>query len=172
MRGMNDQIFEAFYAEYYDRVFKYIVKKTGNFHAAEDLTMDTFTACYRHFENYDESKASLGTWVFTIASNKLKNYYRGEKTFAELQENSSVSDGMEDAVIEAQHLAEMRDVLADALETLNEVQQQVIVLKYFKGKNSKEIARITGLSSDNVRAIASRTVKKLKDYFDDRRISY
>ena len=172
MSGNNDQRFEAFYSEYYDRVFKYIVKKTGNFHAAEDLTMDTFTACYRHFENYDESKASLGTWVFTIASNKLKNYYRSEQGFAELQENAAIDDGMEDAVVEAQHLAEMRDVLADALETLNEVQQQVIVLKYFKSKNSKEIAQITGLSPDNVRAIASRTVKKLKEYFDMRQIAY
>ena len=172
MSGMNDQQFEAFYAEYYDRVFKYILKKTGNFHAAEDLTMDTFTACYKHFDRYDASKASPGTWVFTIASNKLKNHYRSDRSFAELQDHSAVDDGMEDAVIEAQHLAELRDVLADALETLNEVQQQVIVLKYFKNKNSKEIAQITGLTSDNVRAIASRTVKKLKDYFDMRQIEY
>lgn len=172
MSGKNDRTFESFYAEYYDRVFKYILKKTGNFHTAEDLTMDTFTACYKHFDRYDETKASLGTWVFTIASNKLKNYYRSDQSFAELQDYSAVDDGMEDAVIEAQHLAELRDVLADALETLNEVQQQVIVLKYFKNKNSKEIAQITGLTSDNVRAIASRTVKKLKDYFDTRQIAY
>ena len=172
MSGMNDQKFEAFYSEYYDKVFKYILKKTGNFHAAEDLTMDTFTACYRHFDNYDESKASLGTWVFTIASNKLKNYYRSEQGFAELQENAAVDDGMEDSVVEAQHLAELRDALADALETLNEVQQQVIILKYFKNKTSKDIAQITGLSPDNVRAIASRTVKKLKEYFDIHQIAY
>lgn len=172
MSGMNDQKFEAFYSEYYDKVFKYILKKTGNFHAAEDLTMDTFTSCYRHFDNYDESKASLGTWVFTIASNKLKNYYRSEQGFAELQENAAVDDGMEDAVVEAQHLAELRDVLADALETLNEVQQQIIILKYFKNKTSKDIAQITGLSPDNVRAIASRTVKKLKEYFDIHQIAY
>lgn len=172
MSGMNDRKFEQFYSEYYDKVFKYILKKTGNFHAAEDLTMDTFTACYRHFQNYDESKASLSTWVFTIASNKLKNYYRDEQKFAQLQENAVVSDDMEDAVVEAQHLAELRDALADALETLNEVQQQVIVLKYFKNKTSKDIAMITGLSPDNVRAIASRTVKKLKEYFDVHQIAY
>ena len=169
---MDMASFEKFYSDYYDKVFRYILKKTGDFHISEDLTMDTFTACYKHFENYDDKRASLGTWVYTIASNKLKNYYRDKKDFDELDDKALISNDMEDMVIEATHIENLRDILADALETLNETQQMVIVLKYFKNKKSNEISQMTGLSSANVRAIASRAVQKLKDYFDKRSIDY
>ena len=162
---MNDLQFEEFYSQYYDRIFKYILKKTADFHLAEDLAMDVFTACYKNYEKYDSQKASLGTWVYTITNNRLKNYYRDRKDFVALDEQTVSDEDMESTVIQASYTEYLRNALADALETLNEVQQAVIILKYFKGKNSSEIALALGLSSVNVRAISSRAVKQLKNYF-------
>lgn len=169
---MSELRYEDFYTQYYDRIFQYLLKKTADFHLAEDLAMDVFTSCYQNYSSYDPAKASLGTWVYTIAGNRLKNYYRDRKDTAPLDENSAVSCDMEEAVLQAQHTEYLRNVLADALETLNETQQAVIILKYFKGKNSSEIAKITGLTPVNVRALSARAVKKLKDYFVRNNIEY
>ena len=164
--------YEEFYKTYYEKVYKYILKKTANFHLSEDLTMDVFTCCYQHFEEYNPQKASYGTWVFAVANNRLKNYYRDRKDFAELNEQLSVSDDMGETVIRAQHIMFLRDKLADALETLNETQQAIVILRYFKNKNATEIAQQFGMTPTNVRVTLKRSIKKLKEYFEINKINY
>lgn len=169
---MEQLRFEEFYETYYEKVYKYILKKTADFHLSEDLTMDVFTSCCQHFAHYDPQKASYGTWVFAAANNRLKNYYRDRKDLAELNEQSAVSGDMEDDVIRAQHVAFLRDKLADALETLSETQQAIVILRYFKNKNATEIARKLGMSPINVRVTLTRATKKLKAYFEKNNIDY
>ena len=56
--------------------------------------MDVFTACYKNYSNYDPQKASLGTWVYTVANNRLKNYYRDRKELAQLDEPNNTATDM------------------------------------------------------------------------------
>ena len=66
--------FEKLYDEYYDKVYVYIARRINNPTDAEDLTADVF---YKVFANpYDPKLAKFSTYIFTIASNTLKNHYR------------------------------------------------------------------------------------------------
>jgi len=77
-----------------------------------------------------------------------------------------------DDLEEASYIQHLRDILADALEQLNEVQRKIIIYKYYKKMNSNEIAQILGLSSGNVRVQLARTLEKMRRYFENNNIKW
>ena len=166
--------FELLYNEYYDKVLKYIAGHTDSVQEAEDLASEVFVKCYDNFESYDSSKASVKTWIYAITKNCLKNYYRGKKNNLSLDDSDNgIAEPADKTDMEsAVELTEMRKVLADALMTLDERNRRVVVLKYFSEKPSKEIARIMGLSDENVRVMLNRSLKKMRDHLGKNNIRW
>ncbi len=164
--------FEQYFNEYYSQVVKYIVKRISNLPDAEDLAMEVFTSCFRKFREFDSEKASFATWLYVIVNNKIKNYYRDHKSYDELDDEFTDTVNFEDEIIAAQHIDFLRKELEVALRELPEHQRKILILKYFKNKNSNEIAIIMGMSSVNVRVNISRAIEKLRKYFADRNIEW
>ena len=158
--------FEEYYKNYYLQAYGYVFKKVSDRYLAEDLTMEAFSACYQKFEDFDPELASFQTWLYVIINNKLKNYYRDRKITEDIDDFTDVLANGDDDMLAAEELREMRDMLADALMTLGERQREIVILKYFKGKKSAEIAEMMGMTAVNVRVQLSRALDKLKAYFD------
>lgn len=57
---------------------------------------------------------------------------------------------------------EEKQIIIDAINTLNEKQRQVIVLYYFEELTLKEISKVLGVSESRVSQIHSNCMKKLK----------
>lgn len=70
--------FEQIYAEYKDKVFKFISLKLKNREQAEDLTQETFIKVYRFLSLYND-EWELSTWIYKIATNVVIDYYREKK---------------------------------------------------------------------------------------------
>ena len=164
--------FQQHFENYYTQVYRYILKKISNLSQAEDMAMDCFVSCYQKFESFDPSRASFGTWLYVIVNNKLKNYYRDHKITEELDESVELPGHFADEIVTAEYLAGLRKHLAQALHTLSQIEQTIIVHKFFKNKTSPQIAEIVGLSPVNVRVHLSRALKKLKQYFVDYNIEW
>ena len=158
--------FEEYFNSYYQQAFRYTLKKVFNVSIAEDITMDTFVACYRGFEAFDPEKAKFATWLYVALNNRIKNYYRAQKDIDSLDDQINVASSQEDEIARSIYLSEMRSVLACALETLNETQKQIVIKKYFRNMSSNEIANDIGSTPGSVRVQLTRAIKKLKEYFD------
>lgn len=157
--------FDAFYQEYYNQVYWYIYKKINRTEDAQDLTGDVFCSCYKNFNNYDPEKSAITTWLYVIVNNRLKNYYRDRKITMSLDEQVderyfSSDDDMANAIM----IEDYREMLADAISTLPEKYQLIVILKFFGEKQSDEIATIMNMSAGNVRVTLSRSLKKINDY--------
>lgn len=159
------QSFEHYFSQYYQQVFRYLLGKVSSAQTAEDLAMDAFAACWHRFDSFDPQKASFATWLYVVVNNRLKNYYRDQKTWDELDETSGILEGFEDSLVAAAYLGGMREALAAALESLPAIQRKIVVQRYFFDKNASEIAPEVGLSPGNVRVQLARALKKLKAYF-------
>ena len=89
---------EEVYKEYSDMIFRWILARTGDENAAEEITQETFYQAVLHADSYDYS-CKVSTWLCSIASNKLKEYYRKNPVLAVAEENDAVAEGPEASVL-------------------------------------------------------------------------
>lgn len=172
MGRQKEKEFEQYYLKYFTQVYGYILKKIFSEQAAEDLTMDVFYSVWDKFDSFDENKATFQTWLYVIVNNKLKNYYRDRKEIVELDESITSEDNQADDVIESIQLQYLRDHLYIALDSLSELQRQIVIYKYFNDMNASEIAYCVGLSPGNVRIHLKRALDKVRDYFNKNNIRW
>ena len=164
----KEQIFEQVYTEYYPRVFRYVSKKISHYHEAEDLAQEIMAVCYRNFEKYDPEKAALGTWVYVIMNNRLKNYYRDKKNMVSLDDEENLLEVVDENVLEeAVLLEEQRRALMGAIEKLPEREKTIVEQTYFFRKTSAEVAEMLHMTAGNVRVTLNRSLKKLRTYLEE-----
>lgn len=157
--------FAYVYREYYRKILNYLHKRISSYQDAEDLTQEILTVCYRNWEKYDANKASVGTWIFVIANSRLKNYYRDKKQTDSLEEDPDLAYAEEDFLEKAILFQENRRMLYASLNALEETDRQIVMLKYFYGKTSNELAGLLGITPGNVRVRLYRALDKMRVYF-------
>lgn len=157
--------FEQIYRDYYRKILNYIYKKISSYQDAEDLTQEILAACYRNWANYDAAKASVSTWIFVIANNRLKNYYRDRKLMDSLDdEENPIELSSHDFMEEAMIFEENKAALYEAIRILEETDRQIVMQKYFHNRTSNEIAYILHIKPGNVRVRLSRALDKMRNY--------
>ena len=157
----TEQIQADLYSRYHAKVLSYIQGKVLNPTLAEDLCADVFLKVCEKLDSFDESKASVSTWIYTIARNTLTDYYRTRRVFSEVPETLDDGSSVEDDFCSR----EMLDVLADALEHLDERGRDIIILHYYSGKTLKEIAAQMNLSYAYIKTLHNKALAALRTYF-------
>lgn len=148
---------ETLYAQYSTKVMGYIHARVRNRADAEDLCSDVFEKVQRKLGEFDSSKASVSTWIFTITRNTVIDHYRRSKPVEELDENLSDDTELDEGLLNNETLSE----LAGALKALPEELRAVIVLRYYDGKPLTEVAEIMGLSYGAVKLRHQSALAKL-----------
>ncbi len=139
---MTVMTLEEIYTAYYGKVMGYISARIRNHADAEDLCADVFEKVQRKLDDYDQSKAAVGTWIFTITRNTLIDHFRRKKPNEELDENLSDDSELDESLLSTETLGE----LASALRRLPQQMMDIIVLRYYDGKPLTEIAQMMNLS--------------------------
>lgn len=153
---------EKIYSEYYEKVYGYIVSKINNPHDAEDIAADVFVKIYSKLDTFDESKASISTWIYTVTRNTLTDYYRTRKVFAEIPETLENDTFIDDEICNAETL----EKLADALEKLDSRERDIIILRFYSGKTLKEIAEKMDISYAYVKILQNKAFSSLKKFLE------
>lgn len=134
---------EQIYKDYKDKAFAYIRNHVNSIADAEDLCEDVFVKIFEKIDTYDESKSRLSTWIYSVTSNTVIDFYRTNHIHSEIPDD--LSD--EKSTIEEDYLdKEGLDALADALKELPREQMDIIVLRYYKGFTLQEVAEKMSLS--------------------------
>lgn len=149
---------EQIYIEYVDKVRRYVEWKIQNRQDAEDLVSSIFVKVYQNIKSFDEKKASISTWIYTITRNTVIDYFKTHKTVCELPEVLEYTeDGFED-ILKKETLEE----LADALEQLEQRKRDLIILHYYSGYTLKQAAEKMQMSYANVKIIHAKALRELK----------
>ena len=134
------------------RLLDFIRRRVRNQSDAEDILQDVF---YQLVTSYSvtEPIERLTSWLFTVARNKIIDWYRKrrpESLPAEAGDPDSPLN-LEEILFDPKQTPDevyarslVWTELADALDELPEEQKQVFVLHELEGKSFKEIAEITG----------------------------
>ena len=146
---------QKLYIEYRDPVYRYIMKRVQNPAVADDLVSEVFLKVHSHLHTYDSQKASLATWIYTIAHNTVCSYYRKQQLLLPLDEDvADCTDPVEQAILQ--------EMLAQAMETLSPREQELIILYYYHDLPLKDIAVRVEISYANAKYIKCQAIRKLR----------
>lgn len=146
------------YLEYKPKVLGYIYNKVLDNNLAEDLCSDVFLKVYEKLDTFDETKASLSTWIFTIMKNTLYDYYRGRKVMEEIPEDMADGSSVEEDACRNDTL----ELLAGALGELDERARDIIIMRYYHGMKLVDIAERMEISYPYVKLLHKQALSVLK----------
>jgi len=153
---------EEIFNKYYDRIYSFTLFRVQNAHDAEDIASDVFFKAVKSFGSFNKEKASVSTWLFAIALNEIRTYYRKRRFHLQLDLDIPARDNVLNSVL----ANEQAKALGAAIARLHERQRNIILLKYYGQMNNKQIARLLKLTETNVGTILSRSIKILKKYLE------
>ena len=160
---MDEQWVERLVEENRSALLAYFRRHVSGREDAEDLLQEVFLSCYRHRESFDPARCSEKAWLYVIAKNRLRQYYRDTKQTVSLDEMSeNGAEPADSTAQEAAGLMECRDAVARLLLTLDERSRTVLILRFFQELDAQQIAQRMGLTPGNVRVIQSRAIASLR----------
>ncbi len=146
------------YTAYRGKVRSYIRTRVQNREDAEDLCEEVFHKVLCAWESYDEKKASVSTWIYSITRNSVIDYYRRDHPSEELPEDLADDRSPEEDFLREEQLEE----LADALGKLPAEFMDIVVLRYYDCLPLTEIAGKLGMSYGAVKLRHQKALTMLR----------
>jgi RNA polymerase sigma-70 factor (ECF subfamily) len=162
--SMREADFERLYAEHAQRLFGFLVYRTGDRALAEDLVADTFEAAFRARSRFDRRRASERTWLYTIALNLLRDQGRRRSAQARAYERSTAAgDGLDDPSLRELERVVERERIMRSLAVLSEQERECVALRFGSDLSLKEIAAALCEPVTTVEGRLYRALRKLRD---------
>jgi len=168
----NPADFSELFKLYYKPIFGYILRRTGDFDDTADIAADTFLKAFRHINNFSYKGISVKIWLYRIATNEVNLYFRHKQKHNSLFEridfeninlfNNYLREDKKELETELQRHHQFLTVLK-GLKTLPVKYQEVISLRYFEGKDNKEIVEILNINEGTLKSLLSRGLEKLRE---------
>jgi RNA polymerase sigma-70 factor (ECF subfamily) len=167
----NPGSFSELFKLYYKQIFGYIFRRTGNFDDTADIAADTFLKAFRHIHNFKYTGISVKVWLYRIATNEVNLYFRHKHKHNSVFELISIEDRnifkdyIDEDKKEIESELEKHEqflLVLKELKTLPVKYQEVIALRYFEGKDNKEIAEILNINQGTLKSLLSRGIEKLR----------
>ena len=168
IRAFKDQnAFRMLVDEHGPKIQKFLDYKLPTVEDAEDAYAQTWLRLWEYAT--DTKIESFSGIAFTIARSVAAQFYRKrdrEKPTVSTSEHIhlSITDDSHEGLIDRIDVDLLRTVLTD----LDDDESQVIYMRYIEGYKVKEIAEFLGKTDNATSVFLHRTVKKIKDIFEDK----
>lgn len=159
-QDQDQSAFAEIFRHFAPRVKAFLIKSGADPSLAEECMQDVMATLWRKAHMYDPSRASVATWIFTIARNRkidlLRRYARPEP--------EELPWGPEQAPNPADVIALQEDTtrLAQALATLPDKQRELIKHAYYGDLTHSEIAIETGLPLGTIKSRIRLALDRLR----------
>ena len=156
--------FGELYDRYIDKIYKFVYIKTNSIEIAEDITSEVFYSAINRISTLSiNENSSFKSWIYKIAFNKVKDFYKTKKEEIPLDDFFWIR--LEEDVAENIDNKDKVQKVFNFLWTLKEVEREIIILRIWEDLNYKEISNITWKSVDNCKKIVSRGLKTINANF-------
>jgi RNA polymerase sigma-70 factor, ECF subfamily len=162
--------FEPLYLRYRDRVLAYCYRRLGDRDEAEDAASAVFVAALRGlhgFRDHGDLVGSFREWLFSIAHNEIAMRWRHRSRHPQQPLETAVETPDRTSTPEERAiLADGQRRLAASLSDLPPREREVLELR-IADLRTDEIARVLGISEQNVRTAQSRAITRLRLMLQD-----
>jgi RNA polymerase sigma factor (sigma-70 family) len=154
--------FAALFRHFAPRVKGFLMKSGAGAALAEECAQDVMAVLWQKAHLFDPARASVATWVFTIARNKRIDALRKDRR-AEPEELDWGPEPEPDQA-EAMEAQEETDRLGRALAALPDKQRALIERAYYGELSHSEIAAETGLPLGTIKSRIRLALDKLRHH--------
>ena len=161
--------FDLFYERYAQVVFNLCIRILRDEAEAQDVLQEIFLQIWRDAERFDASRASVKTWLFTIARSRALDRYRSRKTVRDRMEEQT-EDQLQQIPDQAdlQGTSVSQQYVLGALAQLTPEQRFVLELSYYEGLTQEEIAERLKEPLGTVKSRIRAALIKLRTLFAGR----
>lgn len=153
---MEQEKWKQIYEHYQKPLFLYAISLTKNVHDAEDLVQETFVKAFLSYQ----STGSLKYWLVTVLRNEFLNQCRKRKR--EISGDGKMEQKeQEETLLEYLVEREEKRQLLKAIQELTGTVKEVLIESVYFQMEDEEIAKLHGITRENVRKIRSRAKQKL-----------
>ena len=153
--------FDVVYNESYKDISRYVVLNANNIGDVKDILQNIYLEVYKNID-----KVSDKNYVFGIAKNVLKKYYRFKflrKDDTEITDNIKSNINLEKKVMDKFDT----ELVWKYLKKKNNNIAKIIYLYYYEDFTIKEIANSLNLTESKVKNYIYRTLKELRRINND-----
>ena len=164
----DQQAFTELVEKYQKQVHALVWQKIGDFHIAQEITQDVFLSAFHKLSTLKHHNRLSG-WLYVIADNKCKNWFRKKQlTYQSLEETDP---GELEEVFYSEYMTHQREEAANQkrrgivqklLSTLQESDRTVVNLYYIAEMSCEDIGKFLGVSPNTVRSRLHRARNRLK----------
>ncbi len=152
--------FEQMYWQYRNLMFHHAKKRLQDNHLAEDAVSMAFLSVAQNMGMVKEAVSKETKWLLvTIVDRAAINLYKKQQRIDNRTISVDEVDDMQDVTQEPYN--DLVYSVAEAIETLPLLQQQIILLRYAEGYSNREIAAMLDFTTAKVDKIISRARKQL-----------
>lgn len=152
--------FEALFRAHYRDVRRFVLRRTDPA-TADEVTNDTFAACWRKL---DDVPAEPLPWLFAVARNGLANHWRASVRHDDKTRRAAA--GLSTGRDPAERFAE-RDAILRAFSGLSERDREALRLTAWDGLSVADAARAAGVSRSGFAMRLHRARRRLAARLDE-----
>ena len=154
------------YRRYAGELFGFACNALGDRELAEEVVQDVFARLWRHAGDYDSDKASVRTWLYSIARNRIVDARRRASVRPGLAPETGEQKAPEELDRELEQ-AVLRWQVAAALSRLSPEHREVIRLSHWGGLSLREIAEQKGIPLGTAKSRAYYALQTLRLILDE-----
>ena len=159
--------FPAWYATHGRAVYRYLRFHVDSADTADDLTADVFFHALQTEHRYDPARAAARVWIFTIARNALRDYFRRKNVrrhvaLGALRDVAVDAPSAEERLLREEEIARLFDAVAE----LQRHDRELIALRYGSELSFAEIAEVAEMSEGAARTRVWRALARLRACMD------
>ncbi|WP_366140485.1 sigma-70 family RNA polymerase sigma factor [uncultured Tateyamaria sp.] len=161
IRDTQDQAaFKELFEHFAPRVKGFLIKSGADASLAEECAQEVMATCWHKAHMFDPARASVATWIFTIARNRKIDVLRKQRR----PEPEDLGWGPEEDPDQADVMALQQDCeqLGRAIEDLPPAQRELIQRAYFGDLSHSEIAEQTGLPLGTIKSRLRLALERLR----------
>jgi RNA polymerase sigma-70 factor, ECF subfamily len=154
----RDVALAAILQAYRRKVFGLAYSFVRNRDAAEDVAQEVFIRVWRALPSFD-ARASLSTWIYTIARNTSLTALRARHPEAQLEDPATALEA-QPAAGSVESSAEQA-ALMRLVNDLPDRQRQVVLLYYLQEQSHEEVASMLAIPVGTVKTLLHRARARL-----------
>ena len=162
--GSNGPAFMALLERHRERVWRICYRLMGNGHDANDAAQEVFVRLFLKRADF-AGRSKYVTWLYGIAIRTCLSMRRGRGRRQRRETTLPDTELKQQTAIDETTSASLSLDLNRMLETLDEEDRALIVLKYAESYSYQDLSEIFGLSVSGCKMRISRARDKLREQF-------